>query len=725
MIVTLKYVLLVMRADNHGEGGIMALVALVERALKGRRKVFLVLVGILGASLFYGDGMITPAISVLSAVAGLQVASPGLASEVVPISLAVLVALFLLQQFGTGAVGALFGPIMAVWFVIIGAVEVLQHPGILRALSPTYGVSFLAGDPRAGFLSLGAVVLAITGAEALYADMGHFGRKAITRAWLGLVFPALVLNYMGQGALIMAKPATVDNPFFRLLPAWSQISMVVLATVATIIASQAVISGAFSLTQQAVQLGFLPRVAIRHTSSRVMGQIYVPAVNWFLLVAVIALVLGFRSLSALASAYGIAVTGTFATNTLLAFVLFHVVWRKPLWMTIAGAAVFLTIELTFFAANLTKIVSGGWLPLVVGAAAFTVLTTWRRGRSILARATREDRVQLRRYINRLIDDPPVRVPGTAVFLANSLDTVPPALLNNVKHNRVLHDQVVLLKFDGGHPARALAEAAVHTALPRSDPAGAVLRHAGRPSLRGRHLRRGLSGATCHPAGLDQRRQGRVQHTRGEGLHLRLEQRRQVEGVAGQLDGLHACVLGVGTDHQPGGDQRLAVPVVQPIAAVVEAREGSVAGEGCKARAGDRTDLASLPDQATGERCHQGLGRVRVDFAMSRVVETGHVPCELDQHVLAAAAGSEDRRPSPPRGLDPAVDGVIIAVGAARSHPERVDRVHREGLVGVVPGGFHVRRHERQRVVDGAVRLVLGVMVADHRQADHVHGNHPR
>ena len=272
-------------------------------------------------------------------------------------------------------------------------------------------MSFLAGDPRAGFLSLGSVVLAITGAEALYADMGHFGRKAITRAWLGLVFPALVLNYMGQGALILDRPATVDNPFFRPLPAWSQISMVVLATVATIIASQAVISGAFSLTQQAVQLGFLPRVTIRHTSSRVMGQIYVPAVNWFLLVAVIGLVLGFRSSSALASAYGIAVTGTFATNTLLAFVLFRVVWRKPLWMTIAGAAVFLTIELTFFAANLTKIVSGGWLPLVVGAGAFTVLTTWRRGRAILARETREDRVQLRRYLNRLIDEPPLRVAG--------------------------------------------------------------------------------------------------------------------------------------------------------------------------------------------------------------------------------------------------------------------------------------------------------------------------
>jgi KUP system potassium uptake protein len=277
--------------------------------------------------------------------------------------------------------------------------------------------------------------------------MGHFGRKAITRTWIALVFPALVLNYLGQGAMIIDRPATVDNPFFRLMPAWSQLSMVVLATVATVIASQAVISGAYSLTQQAVQLGFLPRVAIRHTSSRVMGQIYVPAANWFLLAAVIGLVLGFRSSSALASAYGIAVTGTFATNTLLAFVLFRVIWRKPLWVTITGAAVFLTIELTFFAANLTKIASGGWLPLVVGATAFTVLTTWRRGRSILARATREDRVPLRRYINRLIDDPPVRVPGTSVFLANSLDTVPPALLNNVKHNRVLHERVVLLRFE--------------------------------------------------------------------------------------------------------------------------------------------------------------------------------------------------------------------------------------------------------------------------------------
>jgi KUP system potassium uptake protein len=450
MVVTLKYVLLVMRADNHGEGGIMALVALISRTVKSRRKGLLVLIGILGASLFYGDGMITPAISVLSAVAGLQVASPGLASEVVPISLAVLVALFVLQRFGTGAVGTLFGPIMAVWFLVIGVVggiEVLGHPGILRALSPSYGISFLASDPRAGFLSLGAVVLAITGAEAVYADMGHFGRRAITRAWLWLVFPALVLNYMGQGALIMRTPSAVDNPFFRLMPAWSQLSMVVLATVATVIASQAVISGAFSLTQQAVQLGFLPRVSIRHTSQRVMGQIYVPAVNWFLLAAVVGLVLGFRSSSALASAYGIAVTGTFATNTLLAFVIFRVVWRKPLWMIIAGAALFLTIELTFFAANLTKVASGGWLPLVVGAIAFTILTTWHRGRAELARVMREGRVTVRKFINRMIDEQPIRAPGTAVFLTQSLDTVPTALLRNVEHNGVLHARVVLLKLE--------------------------------------------------------------------------------------------------------------------------------------------------------------------------------------------------------------------------------------------------------------------------------------
>ena len=450
MVVTLKYVLLIMRADNHGEGGIMALVALIQRSIASRRKGVLVLVGILGASLFYGDGMLTPAISVVSAVSGLQVASPSLASQVVPFSLAILIGLFALQRFGTGAVGALFGPIMMVWFAVLavlGGREVITHPGILRALSPTYGAAFIFDDPKTGFLALGPVFLAVTGAEAIYADMGHFGRPAITRAWLALCLPTLVINYMGQSALILAHPKSVDNPFFRLVPAGMQVPMVILATVATVIASQAVISGAFSVTQQVMQLGFLPRVSIRHTSKRIMGQIYIPVINWVLLAAVICLVLAFHSSSGLASAYGIALSAIFATNTLLAFVVFRVLWHKPLRLVIPGAAVFLTVELTFFAANLQKVFSGGWLPLVVGAILFTILTTWHRGRMLLGKAAREGRVSLRRYLNRMIDDPPNRVPGTAVFLTTSLETVPPALLNNAEHNHVVHEQVILLKLE--------------------------------------------------------------------------------------------------------------------------------------------------------------------------------------------------------------------------------------------------------------------------------------
>ncbi len=333
IIVTLKYVLLILRVDNHGEGGIMALVALIERVVASRRKAALVMVGILGASLFYGDGMLTPAISVVSAVSGLKVASPTLAAQIVPLSLVILTTLFALQRFGTGAVGGLFGPIMVVWFVTIGAIgvkEVLPHPGILRALSPTYGVEFVAGDPKMGFFAMGSVFLAVTGAEAIYADMGHFGRSAITRAWLGLAFPALLLNYLGQGALILAHPGTVENPFFLMVPGGQtgQRAMVVLATLATVIASQAVISGAFSVTQQVIQLGFLPRMSIRHTSKRIIGQIYIPIVNWFLLAAVIVLVLTFRSPTGLANAYGIALSAIFATNTLLAFVVFRALWRK-------------------------------------------------------------------------------------------------------------------------------------------------------------------------------------------------------------------------------------------------------------------------------------------------------------------------------------------------------------------------------------------------------------
>jgi KUP system potassium uptake protein len=450
LIVTLKYVLLILRVDNHGEGGIMALVALIERVVKSRRKTGLVMVGVLGASLFYGDGMLTPAISVVSAVSGLKVASPALATQIVPFSLVILIGLFTLQRFGTGAVGGLFGPVMVVWFVVLGALgirEVAMNPAIVRALSPTYAGAFIADDPKMGFLSLGSVFLAVTGAEAIYADMGHFGRKAITRAWLLLAFPALILNYMGQGALILSHPKTIVNPFFLLVPGGQsgQKAMVVLATVATVIASQAVISGAFSVTQQVIQLGFLPRMTIKHTSKRIIGQIYIPMVNWLLLAAVIGLVLTFRSPTGLANAYGIALSAIFATNTFLAFVVFRTLWHKPLWMVIPAASLFITVELTFFAANLTKLLSGGWFPLVVGAIFFTMLTTWHRGRLILAKAMREGRVSLRRYINHMIDEPPNRIPGTAVFLTTSLETVPTALLNNAEHNGIVHERVILVK----------------------------------------------------------------------------------------------------------------------------------------------------------------------------------------------------------------------------------------------------------------------------------------
>jgi KUP system potassium uptake protein len=450
LVVTLKYVLLILRVDNGGEGGIMALVALIERVVKSRRRTGLVIVGVLGASLFYGDGMLTPAISVVSAVSGLQVASPALAAQIVPLSLAVLVGLFALQRFGTGAVGGLFGPVMVVWFVVLGALgarEVAAHPDIVRSLSPTYAARFIADDPLMGFFALGSVFLAVTGAEAIYADMGHFGRPAITRAWLGLAFPCLLLNYMGQGALLLSRPETASNPFFFLVPGGQtgQKAMVVLATLATVIASQAVISGAFSVTQQVIQLGFLPRMSIRHTSRRIVGQIYIPLVNWLLCAAVIVLVLTFRSPTGLANAYGIALSAIFATNTLLAFVVFRVLWRKPLRLLIPGAAFFLLVELTFFAANLPKVLSGGWFPLVVGGVFFTVLTTWHRGRATLARAVREGRVPLRQYLNGMIDTPPNRVPGAAVFLTTALDTVPAALLNNAEHNGVVHERVILVK----------------------------------------------------------------------------------------------------------------------------------------------------------------------------------------------------------------------------------------------------------------------------------------
>jgi len=451
IIVSVKYVLFIMRAANGGEGGIMALIALVQSTAMGtaRGKWTLIALGVFGAALFYGDGMITPAISVLSAVEGLEVATPGLGRFIIPIALVILTTLFVVQRFGTAAVGRLFGPVMLLWFAtlgVLGLVQVVGRPSILAALSPTYGVVFFLEHGWLAFLALGSVVLAVTGAEALYADMGHFGRRPIRRAWFALVLPALLLNYMGQGALLLSDPAAASNPFFLLAPGWALIPMVVLATLATIIASQAVISGAFSVTRQAVQLGFLPFLTIRQTSERAIGQIYVPAVNWSLFVAIVVLVVGFGSSSALASAYGIAVTGTLAIDTVLFFVVVRTLWRRPLWLVLIGAAGFLFVDLAFLVANLPKVASGGWFPLAVGLVVFALLMTWRRGRDIVTRRRIEEEGPLQDFVSALdaSDDPPVRVRGTAVFLHESGNTTPLALRYNVEHNHVLHDHVVVL-----------------------------------------------------------------------------------------------------------------------------------------------------------------------------------------------------------------------------------------------------------------------------------------
>ena len=452
LVVTLKYVTLIMRADNHGEGGIMALIALVRGIRVNRRatKLLLVSLGIFGAALFYGDGMITPAISVLSAVEGLEVAAPAIDSLVVPITLTILTVLFALQRFGTGAVGRAFGPVMALWFAILavsGLVHIVDHPGILRALSPHYGAVFLADNGWVGFLALGAVVLAITGAEALYADMGHFGRNAIRRAWFFVVFPALTLNYMGQGTLILRDPGAVDNPFFLLFGSWLQMPMVIVATVAAIIASQAVISGAFSVTRQAVQLGFLPRLTVLHTS-REIGQVYVPVVNWGIFTAVAALVLGFGSSEHLASAYGIAVTGTLAIDTLLFFFVVRALWHKPKWLAIAGCAFFLVIDLAFFGANLPKVLHGGWFPLVVAALIFVVLVTWQNGQAIVMERRRKLEGPLQEFVEEVRErDDVIRVPRTAVFFSAYAENTPLALRANLEHNQTVHETVVVVSIE--------------------------------------------------------------------------------------------------------------------------------------------------------------------------------------------------------------------------------------------------------------------------------------
>jgi KUP system potassium uptake protein len=455
IIVTVTYVVLIMRADNDGEGGIMALIALIRRrAVPGgrRAKAMLAALGIFGASLFLGDSMITPAISVLSAVEGVEVAAPSVSNIVIPITVVIIVILFMAQRLGTGAVGRAFGPIMAVWFTIIAVIGIkgiVSHPVILKALSPTYAVSFLFGHFGTAFFSLTAVVLAVTGAEALYADMGHFGRRPVRQAWILVVFPACVLNYFGQGALILGHPSSVSNPFFLAAPGWARLPMVILATLATVIASQAVISGAFSVAHQAGQLGYLPRLRIQYTSEEMMGQIYVPWINWLLLAGVLTLVLAFRTSAHLAYAYGTAVTGTISITTLLFFYYARHQWRWPLWIVLSGSGILLAIDLLFFAANLTKLTHGAWLPLLIGLGAFTVFTTWQRGRVLVTQKRDREEGSLRAFITQLhaMKPPLPRVPGTAIFLNRGKTTTPLALRANVEHNEILHQQVIILAIE--------------------------------------------------------------------------------------------------------------------------------------------------------------------------------------------------------------------------------------------------------------------------------------
>jgi KUP system potassium uptake protein len=455
IIVTLTYITLVMRADNNGEGGIMALITLLRRwaGQRGRRTaMMLAALGLFGASLFFGDSMITPAISVLSAIEGLNVIEPDFKDFVVPITAVIIVALFSVQRHGTAVVGRFFGPVMIAWFVAIGACGVngiVDNPEILKALSPTYALTFLVGHFHIAFFSLAAIVLSVTGAEALYADMGHFGRKAITYGWLGLVLPACTLSYFGQGALVLADESKVSAPFFLLTPEWARIPMVLLATAATVIASQAVITGAFSVASQAARLGYLPRLRIEHTSASTIGQIYVPWINGFLMVAVLILVFAFRSSAALAYAYGMAVTGTITTVTALFFYYARTKWRWPLWPVIFGGGLILLVDLMFLAANLTKIVHGAWLPLLIGIVAFTVMTTWEKGRGIVTRAREKAEGPLREFVDGLRDCKPplVRMAGTAVFLNRGKETAPLAMRANVEHNRVLHRHVIVMSID--------------------------------------------------------------------------------------------------------------------------------------------------------------------------------------------------------------------------------------------------------------------------------------
>ncbi|HTL75338.1 MAG TPA: potassium transporter Kup [Casimicrobiaceae bacterium] len=448
IVVTLKYITLIMRADNRGEGGILALTALVSRGVESRRvRWWLVGLGIFGAAMFYGDGMITPAISVLGAVEGLGVIAPAMHPYIVPASVLILVVLFAVQRKGTAGLGAVFGPVMSLWFIalaVLGAQQIARTPLVLEALEPVYAFRFIARNPATAFVAFGAVVLAVTGTEALYADMGHFGRSPIRRAWVFFVFPSLLLNYFGQAALVLDNPAAIQNPFYLLAPEWGRVPLLLLATAAAIIASQAVISGAFSLTRAAIQMGYCPRLTIAHTSERAIGQIYIPFINWMLLAAIVGLVVGFRNSDNLAGAYGIAVTMAMLIDSILIFVVMRRLWRWPIVVAVAIAAPLLAIDLTFLASNALKIPEGGWFPILIGAVVFTLLTTWKRGRSLLMRRLADDAMPLDLFIQSIEASPPTRVPGTAIFLTSAQNRVPHALLHNLKHNKVLHERVVFL-----------------------------------------------------------------------------------------------------------------------------------------------------------------------------------------------------------------------------------------------------------------------------------------
>ena len=449
IIVSIKYVVFVMRADNRGEGGIMALIALALYDAKGnpKRERAIMLVGLLGAGMFYGDGMVTPAISVLSALEGLEVATPALKPYIIPITLIVLFCLFAFQRRGTASIGALFGPVMMFWFstlAILGLINLMSNPGVFKALNPVYGFRFLIENRSIAIVAMGAVVLSLTGAEALYADMGHFGKKPIRQSWFGFVLPSLVLNYFGQGALLLSDPSSVENPFYHLAPEWALYPLVGLSTAATVIASQAVISGAFSVTRQAMQLGFVPRFDVKFTSEKEQGQIYLPGVNWGLFFAVVVLVLGFKSTNNLAGAYGIAVTGDMVICSVLATVVAARGWGWGWYRAAALFACFMIVELIFLYANLLKIPDGGWFPLAAGSLVFMIMSTWKRGSQLLAERLNDESIELEAFIDALLVSMPVRVAGTAVFMSSSADHVPNAMLHNLMHNKVLHERVLIV-----------------------------------------------------------------------------------------------------------------------------------------------------------------------------------------------------------------------------------------------------------------------------------------